>query len=279
MTEPVKGYSDDSLIVTPEALIEKLDDPGLVIIDTRPLEDYQEGHLSNARHMDLFRLRLKESSEAAISSFVQTMEHVLADAGVTPDSTVVFYDDISGMRAARGVFIIEYFGYHNAAMLDGGITAWRQAGGDITNAPSEPSPGSFSANPVEDLLATCQYVLHGLEREEVVILDTRSPTEHSGEEVRAARGGRIPRSINIEWKDNLDSGGAFKSADSLRALYTDHGVTPDKEIITYCQGGYRSSNTWLALKLIGYPQVRNYLASWAEWGERTDTPIDCPFAS
>jgi thiosulfate/3-mercaptopyruvate sulfurtransferase len=54
---------------------------------------------------------------------------------------------------------------------------------------------------------------------------------------------------------------------------------PDKEIITYCQGGYRSSNTWLALKLIGYPQVRNYLASWAEWGERTDTPIDCPFAS
>lgn len=278
MTDSVKGYTDDSLIITPETLIEKLDDSELIIIDTRTLEDYQEGHLPKARHMDLFRLRLKESSDAAMSAFIQTMEHVLTDAGITPDTKVVFYDDVSGMRAARGVFIVEYFGYHNAAILDGGIKAWQKAGGDVTQALHEPSPGAFTANPVEDLLANCQYLLHSLEREEVIILDTRRAAEHSGEEVRAARGGHIPRSVNIEWKENLDGNGAFKSAEALNALYNVHGVTPDKEIITYCQGGYRSSNTWLALKLIGYPRVRNYLASWAEWGERTDTPIDCPFA-
>ncbi len=276
MSEPVKGYTNDSLVITPEALQARMEEPGLVLIDTRPLEDYQAGHLPGARHIDLFRLRLNESNEAAQAVFIQTMEHVLSDAGVTPASTVVFYEEISGMRAARGVYLMEYLGSHNASILDGGLQAWRAAGGALTNTPLEASPGSFSAQPEEDLLASCQYILHSLDRQEVVLLDARRETEHTGEEVRAIRGGHIPKAVNIEWKENLDRSGAFKSADALRALYEVHGVTPEKEVITYCQGGYRSSNSWLALKLIGYPRVRNYLASWAEWGDRPDTPIVCP---
>lgn len=276
MMEPIKGYTSDSLIITAEALLERLDETGLIIIDNRPLEDYQRGHLPRARHMDLFRLRLNESGEAAMGAFIQTMEHVLADAGVNSESTVVFYDDISGMRAARGVFLMEYFNSHNAVLLDGGLKAWLAAGGETTTEPYEPKAGSFTAQPEEDLVASCQYILHAMEREDVVLLDTRRATEHTGEEVRAARGGHIPRAVHLEWKENLDEHGAFKPADALRSMYEAQGVTPDKEVITYCQGGYRSSNSWLALKLIGYPRVRNYLASWAEWGDREDTPIACP---
>jgi thiosulfate/3-mercaptopyruvate sulfurtransferase len=248
-----------------------------VVIDTRPFEDYEGGHIPRARHIDLFRLRLKDSSEAAVSAFNQTMEHVLADAGVTPDSKVVFYEDNSGMRAARGVYLMEYYGFARSAILDGGVEAWCESGGELTGELPKVSAGDFTARPVEEFLATCQYILNSLEREDAVLLDARRPTEYSGEEVRGTRGGHIPRAVHIEWKENLDDRGAFKSAEALSALYAVHGVTPDKEIITYCQGGYRSSNTWLALKLIGYPRVRNYLASWAEWSDRTDTPVICPF--
>ncbi|MFQ6672647.1 MAG: sulfurtransferase [Candidatus Tectimicrobiota bacterium] len=276
MTDPVKGYRNDSLIITPEALLERLDDPDLVLIDTRPLDEYHAGHLPGACHVDLFRLRLKDSSDAALAAFHQTMEHILADSGVTPASTLVFYDEVSGMRAARGVYLIEYFGSHQAAMLDGGLTAWQAAGGALTVEVPQPTPGSFTVRPVEEYVATCHYILESLERDEVVVVDARRPTEYAGDEVRASRGGHIPHAVNIEWTENLDPSGAFKSADALQALYTAHGVTPDKEIITYCHGGYRSSNTWLALKLIGYPRVRNYLASWAEWADRDDLPVAHP---
>ena len=88
--------------------------------------------------------------------------------------------------------------------------------------------------------------------------------------VRAARGGAIPGAVHLEWTNNLDSNGFFKSADELKQMYAERGISPEKEIIPHCQGGYRSAHTYLALRLIGYPDVRNYLGSWGEWGNRTD---------
>jgi thiosulfate/3-mercaptopyruvate sulfurtransferase len=60
----------------------------------------------------------------------------------------------------------------------------------------------------------------------------------------------------------------------LRAMYEAAGVTPDKEVVTYCQGGYRAAHAYLALRLLGYPRVRNYTGSWKEWGDREDLPIE-----
>ena len=64
--------------------------------------------------------------------------------------------------------------------------------------------------------------------------------------------------------------------DSAFGEYQDAGVTPDREVITYCQGGYRAAHSYLALRLVGYPRVRNYLGSWKEWGDRTDLPVTVP---
>ena len=90
---------------------------------------------------------------------------------------------------------------------------------------------------------------------------------------RARRVGTIPGARHIDWRRHLDADGAYLPADEVRALYQSEGVTPDKTIIPYCQGGYRSASTALVLRMLGYPDVRNYLGSWWEWGNRDDSVI------
>jgi thiosulfate/3-mercaptopyruvate sulfurtransferase len=113
-------------------------------------------------------------------------------------------------------------------------------------------------------------------RNDRVILDARSDGEYCGTVVRAARGGAVPGAVHIEWTQNLTADGEFKPAAELRRMYESAGVTPDREVITYCQGGYRAAHSYLALRLLGYPRVRNYVGSWKEWGDRTDLPLEVP---
>jgi thiosulfate/3-mercaptopyruvate sulfurtransferase len=82
--------------------------------------------------------------------------------------------------------------------------------------------------------------------------------------------------VHIEWTRNLAPAGDFKPASELKKMYEDAGVTPDREVITYCQGGYRAAHSYLALRLLGYPRVRMYIGSWKEWGDRADLPIELP---
>ena len=109
-----------------------------------------------------------------------------------------------------------------------------------------------------------------------VIVDTRSDGEYTGQVVRSARGGAIPGAVHLEWTNNLDANGFFKPADELKEMYAERNITPEKDVIPHCQGAYRSAHTYLALRLIGYPKVRNYLGSWGEWGNRPDLPIEHP---
>ena len=82
--------------------------------------------------------------------------------------------------------------------------------------------------------------------------------------------------MHIEWTRNLSPSGDFKPARELKKMYEDAGVTPDREVIAYCQGGYRAAHSYLALRLLGYARVRMYIGSWKEWGDRTELPIELP---
>ena len=79
--------------------------------------------------------------------------------------------------------------------------------------------------------------------------------------------------VHVFWRDHLDENGAFKPSQQIRELYRSKGVLPDKTVIAMCHGGYRSASTFLALKSLGYPHVRNYVSSWGEWGNRDDSRV------
>ena len=109
-----------------------------------------------------------------------------------------------------------------------------------------------------------------------MILDTRTDGEYTGAAVRARRGGAVPGAVHIEWTRNLTPEGDFKPASELKKMYEDAGVTPEREVITYCQGGYRAAHSYVALRLLGYPRVRMYVGSWKEWGDKEELPVELP---
>jgi thiosulfate/3-mercaptopyruvate sulfurtransferase len=269
-------YAREKLLTTPQELNNKLGAASLCLIDVRPAEEYARGHIPGAVHFDLFGLSLIDTSEAPLKAFMHMIHHVLELRGVSADKEVVFYEENSGMRAARGLWFLEYLGHPNVRILDGGIRGWKAAGGPVVTDAVAPRTTTFNTSERREVLATADDVLQSLNKENICILDTRSKAEYLGTHVRAARGGAIPGAIHIEWTDNLDAGGKFKSDAELKTMYDNARVTPDKEVISYCQGGYRAAHSYVALRLIGFPKVRNYIGSWKEWGDRPDLPIEKP---
>src|SRR6185436_12029703 len=101
----------------------------------------------------------------------------------------------------------------------GGFNAWTAAGLPATRGGVVPKTGNFKMKQRRELLATAEDVLKRLGSKDTVLVDTRNDGEYSGELVRAARGGRIPGAIHLEWTNNLDEKGFFKKADELQSMY------------------------------------------------------------
>jgi thiosulfate/3-mercaptopyruvate sulfurtransferase len=274
-----------SLLITPKELVELLGPDRVQMIDLRPAEDFARGRIPGAIHLDLWAFSLNDTDPAPLKSFLWMIAHVLAARGIDPSRTVVVYDETSGIRAARALWFLEYFGHPDVRMLDGGFTAWTRAGLPVAVgeaglktglSTSSSSDWPERAEPRPDRLATWRDVHDRLGSKDAIILDTRSAEEYHGDLVRARRGGAVPGAVHVDWTRNLDAEGAFKPLEDLRAMYEKAGVTPDREVVTYCQGGYRAAHSYLALRLLGYPRVRAYLGSWKEWGDREELPIEVP---
>jgi thiosulfate/3-mercaptopyruvate sulfurtransferase len=272
-----KGFANPQLLTDPQALSARMKEgTKLLLLDLRPAESFAAGHIPGAVHVDLWGVSLIDTDPAPLKAFMWMIVHVLELRGVDVNTPVVVYDDQSGTRAARAFWFLEYLGHPRVQVLDGGFAAWGRAGLPVTRDAQAPTPTSWDSTPQASRIASWRDVKDRLDNRDAVILDTRTDEEHYGTLVRAKRGGAIPGAAHVEWTRSLTPQGDFKPASELRAMYEAAGVTPDKEVLTYCQGGYRAAHGYLTLRLLGYPRVRNYTGSWKEWGDREDLPIEVP---
>src|ERR1041385_2834708 len=227
------------LLITPDELSRELaSERKPLVIDLRPAEDFAAGHVPGAVHLDLFGISSIDTDDAPLRSFFWIIEHLFASRGVSNDGSVVVYDDQSGIRAARAFWFLEYFGHPSVRLLDGGYGAWTRAGLPTMTRAAKPKTTNWLGGRDASVLATWRDVKDRLGDAQARIVDTRSDEEYCGTQIRAARGGAIPGAVHLEWTHNLARDGRFKTKDELRQMYEAVGVTPDREVVTYCQGGY-----------------------------------------
>ncbi len=257
------------MLISTSDLNSILNDPNVIIVDTRSFKEYSEGHIPNAVNLDLFAFHWIDTTKEGITNFNSQTSTLLSFLGVTPEKKVIFYDTISGMLAARGVWMLLYFSHQNVFMLDGGITKWKKENLSLETKPNRFKPSKFTGKINPDIISGFEYIRDNLNN--VKIIDARSTGEYTGSVIRAAQSGHIPNSINIDWNENIEKDGTFKTNSELSKLYN---FPKDSEIITYCQGAYRAANSFLALKKLGFDKVRVYLGSWGEWGNRLELPVE-----
>jgi thiosulfate/3-mercaptopyruvate sulfurtransferase len=283
----IDGFPNRNYLIDAAELARRLGD--VTAIDLRPAEDFAIGHIEGSKHLDIYGINLNDSSDAPLTAFLAILRNLFGARGVTVERPVVIYDHESGERAARAVWALAVLGHPDVKLLDGGTHAWTRAGQPLVRLKAAPPPvdptrapptaPAFRAARNPRLLATRFDVHEAIDDDAAVIVDTRRESEHRGTEKRARRVGTIPGAVHIFWREHLDAEGAFRPAGEIRDLYVSKGVPPDKTVIPYCQGGYRSASTWLALTSLGYPNVRNYVGSWGEWGNRDDSRIVVPCSS
>ncbi len=246
-----------------------LTDPNLVLVDARSYKEYLTEHIPGAVNLDLFYYHWSDTSKEGMKAFDMEMQKLLSYVGITKEKKVVFYDEVSGMSAARGVWLLIYFSHPQVFILDGGMKKWKSLGFFLETKTNGFKPVKFTGKVNKDIFAGYEYIKKNLDK--IKLIDARTKEEFDGTVIRAARSGHIPNAINIDWNQNIAEDGTMKHNKSLSELYK---LSQDDEIITYCQGGYRAANSFLALKKLGFKNVKVYVGSWGEWGNRLDLPIE-----
>jgi thiosulfate/3-mercaptopyruvate sulfurtransferase len=271
---PATADRTAGLLVDAAWLAAHLDDQNLRIVDMRSApRDYRRGHIRGAVYLNVDDARIKVAAGGYRLPTPEEGARLVQDLGIGPDTHVVIYDDSGGLHAARLFFTLDVLGHRTVSLLDGGIQAWRRARLPTTTDVRPAVRTHYRPVPAPERAATAEWLRDRLGDPTLALVDTRTAAEYAGRDVRAKRGGHIPRAVNIDWERNLRPDGTFKSADELRALYAAHAVTPDKTVVTYCQTHHRAAHTYFVLRRLGYPRLVGYDRSWSEWGRRDDLPI------
>ncbi|MCC6168903.1 MAG: sulfurtransferase [Caldilineaceae bacterium] len=250
------------LLVSPDWLAEHLDAVDLRLVDMRSAEEYAESHLPNAVHLDMDALAQEEAGVPGMLIGHTAYAAIMGQLGIDGGAAVILYDSNWGMAAARALWTLHRYGHTNSAVLDGGWDRWQEEERPAGSTPHVPQTTTFVPRPDETRLATLAWVQTHLDDPGVVLVDTRTPGEYAQ--------GHLPGAINWDWMNGVPAG-SWNTLRPLAELYSDltaHGITPDKEIVTYCRSGARASHTYLLLRRLGYPRVRNYDGSWLEWSAR-----------
>ncbi|WP_438730203.1 3-mercaptopyruvate sulfurtransferase [Parasphingorhabdus sp. DH2-15] len=271
-------------LVTTEWLAGELEATDLRIIDASKFlpdagrdaaAEYEAGHIPGAVFMDLAEL---VDSNSAIENTLPPAEKFasrMQSLGLGDGSRIVLYDDSPLKSSARAWFMLTMFGAHDVAILDGGIAKWKAEGRPIEQGKTQLRHRHFTVWQDDKNLRTKANLLANLHSKDEQVIDARPAARFSGAEEDPRPGiasGHIPGSLNIPHSSLFNADGTWKSADELKAVFTDAGVDLGQPVITSCGSGMTATVLIFAMHLIGKTDAALYDGSWAEWGADADTP-------
>lgn len=251
----------------------------VAVIDAREDKDYNDGHIAgavNATWQSLCDMSGKPGQEGwGVNLPAAQLAEKIGQMGINGDKPVIVYAAPPGWGEDGCVaWILKSAGIDNVKLLDGGFKAFKDAGGEINKDVPQPAPVKFSiASLDEGLNAATDWIVSN--QKNIKIVDSRSEKEYKGAtDYGEARGGHLPGSINIPFENMFNQDGTVKSSADLKKLFTDAGLNPNDEIVTYCTAGIRSAHMALVMRMVGFEKARNYDASYHEWAGNQSLKVE-----
>jgi thiosulfate/3-mercaptopyruvate sulfurtransferase len=271
-----RGYAHPELLADTEWLAGHLDNPRVRIVDARSANEYAAGHIAGAVHMDGFGSGIPRAENYDMGS-PEEFARVAGGLGIDNDTTVIVYDTPS-QRMGMVAWTFLYYGHADVRILDGGVAKWLAEGRPLdTQLPEWPSV-TYMARPMEAVYCSLEQAKASVGRDDFVFWDTRSGDEYAGNAAgfgSVPRLGRIPGAAHLEWTELLDpESRTLKPAAELRQLLEERGITPDKQVASYCNGGARGALGGFVLRILGYDRGQAYAGSFLQWSKQADTVVE-----
>ena len=253
----------------------------VAVIDVRQSwTSYLQSHLPEALWLHVESLRATQGGLPFQLLSGSQYAALFSRLGLTPATPVVVYSagDQSDIDATFVAWLLAAAGVRDVRLLNGGFAKWELEGRPVTQRyPRSASGGGFAPDAFRPAVASIEEVIAAVEGAGALLVDARPPDQYQGLAGAQARRGHIPGAVSHPWKDDLEKPEfslVWKSPDRLRQEYASAGITPDRDIILYCNSGTEASHVYFALRyLLGYPRVRVYTGSWTQWAERAELPV------
>jgi thiosulfate/3-mercaptopyruvate sulfurtransferase len=259
------------MLVAPEWLATRLNDPSLVILHVGSERDYGAGHIPGARLVNLADisitgeggLRLELPPPGALAK-------ALGKLGITDNSRVVVYPGTESTQSATRVwFTLDYAGLGDrASLLDGGLAQWRSEGRPLSTEAPHFAPGEVTVRPRPEAVADSDWVKAHLGDSSVRLLDARTAEFYSGANAGGMpRSGHIPGALSVPYSTLLEPGGRWKSEAALRKA-----LGSNRTVVSYCHIGQQATVLYFAARYLGL-SARLYDGSFQDWSARTNLPV------
>ena len=245
----------------------------------RPNEEFESAHIPGAGRFDIDRIADLDSPLPHTVPSPEVFEGHMQALGLNSDDHVVLYDDSDVKSAARAWWMLRLFGHERVSILNGGLAAWKQAGGALESGGAViRQAGTFTSRPAIGVGVVTMGQLRGGMADGTAgqILDARAAARFAGEAPEPRQGlraGHIPGSYNLPFSALFDEDGQYRNAAVIRDLFDKAGIDIGAPVTTTCGSGVTACALAVGLALTGNDRTIVYDGSWTEWGA-SDAPIE-----
>jgi thiosulfate/3-mercaptopyruvate sulfurtransferase len=269
--------SNDSLLLSPAQLRERMTRGNIVILHVGERADYNDAHIPGARYLPYESISTPRGAGLMLElPAAAKLDSLFESLGVSDGTRIVLYWTKDWYSPTTRVFLtLDYLGLGDrTSILDGGIAGWKAAGGQVTSDVPPAVRGSLTINPRQDVVVDAKAVQAAVGDRRAAIIDARDERFYTGKaQGMHAREGHVPGAKNLAFNTMLDDRGAFKPRATLATMLDTAGATVGKQAIAYCHIGQQATVIYFAARLLGR-DVRLYDGSWDEWSRRSELPIE-----